>query len=742
MLRLATALVMAASVTLGSPAPVRAAPAQGDAPLSLEDLLNIRLSASSFFEVSRESAPGTTYVIDRRNIATSPSRTLADTIEMSVPGMQIAKHLWTGAVIGVRGITIDNNAKTLVMIDGLNLNQRTHFGTHGLLSLPLMEDVESMEVSNGPGALVHGSGAINGYINLTPKDGASHRGWEAVIEAGPVEASGSAQLSYGMSYGSSNANNLFLYAGFAGAAGFTPRTDLAWSCTGPTPNRTTNDVCPHESIKARDMGPSFKLTANWNHGGLNVLGLFSKAQLSTEGNALDDWFNFEDPYWLSTIFALRPRYTWSFSDQDDLVLSLSTELQDYGFVTRHPRRSEMTADPTMPIIWNGPPRGARESWGSLRALWKTIRFPMHSLAIGAEVGQRRFERNRHFFGEAADLIGFEDADFHWTEMASFFEDTFVWKNLTLTGGLRFEYFMNPHSFQADAYTYIEADTRETVTPKPVAVSDQQSLVKRIGVAWAITGDTTLKASFQQGFRNPDASYYTHWAAREAIKVRANKAGLRPLVNETMDSVEVNLSQTIDPTLVWYLNGYYNRYQNLLAWIAKEEAFLNGPDDIKSVGGEIGSDVVTGGLRLGASYAHSRPVGYSDLAYSLLALTNTDLGPGGAAAGGHTSWKVFSPHQVKLSVGQSLLGDRLSWTLAGAFYSKVDDPRWAAGQDHRWLLNAAAKFHLSAQVYAKLVIQNLTGNTVPASRIDNDLTQVGNLGIERRLVYLSLGLQAP
>jgi outer membrane receptor protein involved in Fe transport len=723
---LCIALAVPAAAADPDPGAAGEAPADTGAggTLTLLELQNIRLSASSFFEVSRQSAPGTTYVIDRQKIATSPSRTLADTVEMSVPGMHLARHLWTGAVIGVRGITIDNNAKTMVMLDGLNLNMRTHFGTHGLLSLPLLEDVESMEVSNGPGSLVHGSGAINGYINLLPKDGAAHPGLEATIEVGPVESHGSAQVSYGFTYGRSN--NLYLYAGFAGAAGFSPRVDLPWSCTGPFDNESL--LCPYRWIKARDMGPSYKLSANWNHGNLEVVALFARVLQSTEGNALTDWFYFEDPYWMSTILGVRPQYTLSFGDTEDLVISASAGWQDYGFIPRHPPGPSMGGD--MMVGWNHPPRVGRERAGSLRALLKTLRLPLNSLALGFDLGHRRFDRGQQFFGGGGERLGFEDADFNWLELASFVEDTFTFRGLSLTGGLRFEYFKNPRRFQPDTYT--EADTRETVIPSPVSLDDHRALVGRFGAALSLTPDTTVRASYQRGFRNPDASYYTHWAARDAIEKRKGQPGLPPLDNETMDSFELNLGHTVSPVLLTYVNSYYNRYEKLLAWIDEWNAFRNDQDHVQSVGGELGGELAAGGLRISGAYGYTRPLGYGTATYAQLALTNAD----------RTSWKVYSPHQVKASVTGSFLDDRLSATLAGAIFSKVDDPAWAAGRGHRVLVNGAVRYQLTPPIYLKLVLQNLTGNSVPAARINNRFTQVGNLGIEQRLVYLSLGLRLP
>lgn len=684
-----------------------------DEEVSLDELVNLRLSASSFFEVARETAPGASYVISGARLADSAGRTLADHLEMTVPGVQIARHLWTGAVIGVRGITIDNNAKTQVMLDGLNLNMRTHFGTHGLLSVPLLEDVEGLEVSIGPGALVHGAGALNGYVDLRPKDGARHPGFAVTVEAGPVDAHGSAQISYGLTYGTTN--NLYLYAGFAGADGFTPRGDRSWSCTGP--DQRDNTACPYAFVRARDLGPSGKLSLNWNHGDLNLLGLFVKAQLSTEGNALYDWFNFEDPQWLSTILALRPRYTHALSDSEDLILSGTLVLQDFGFVPRHPRRSDLVGG--VPVEINGTARGGRESWESLRAIWRTIRLPMHSLAAGGEVGHRGFSRQKQFFARR-ELLGLEEVELHWLELAAFVEDTLAWGAFSVTGGLRAEHFEIPRWFQAGTYT--EADTKEMVTPRPVALDDQRALVKRLGVAWAASPDLTLKASFQEGFRNPDAAYYTHWAARAAIRERAGRPALPALGNETMDSFELNLNGRVRGAL-FTGNAYYNRYRGLLAWHESEKAFLNTPEAVQAIGGEAGLDVVTRTTRLSLSYGYSRPLGRLN--------TADPAWPTGA--------KAFAPHQLKLGLRETFWNGRLGAHLSAAFFAKVQDPAWAAGQRHRLLVNAAARIALTPQISAKLVLQNLTGNTVPAARIDNGLTQVGNLGIDQRLAYLSLVL---
>ena len=134
------------------------------------------LYSVSFFKTEARKAPGYSYVITGEQIEQSPSRTLNDVIAMRIPGMTTGGHERHGPLIGTRGIFIDNNAKTMVMLDGQQINQRAHFGyTSGLLS-PLLGDLRQVEVILGPGAILHGSGALNGFINLIPNNGQENPG--------------------------------------------------------------------------------------------------------------------------------------------------------------------------------------------------------------------------------------------------------------------------------------------------------------------------------------------------------------------------------------------------------------------------------------------------------------------------------------------------------------------------------------------------------------------------------------
>ncbi|MCB2182855.1 MAG: hypothetical protein KQH63_12550 [Desulfobulbaceae bacterium] len=72
----------------------------------VEELLSV-----SFYPTAPRKAPGYSYVITEEEIKESPARTLADIIDMKVPGMTTGGHIRHGPLTGTRGVFIDNNAK-------------------------------------------------------------------------------------------------------------------------------------------------------------------------------------------------------------------------------------------------------------------------------------------------------------------------------------------------------------------------------------------------------------------------------------------------------------------------------------------------------------------------------------------------------------------------------------------------------------------------------------------------------
>lgn len=103
--------------------------------------------------------------------------------------------------MGTRGLMIDNNAKTNVMLDGQSINQRVHFGTMISLDSPLIGNLSRIELSLSPGTIIHGSGAINGFLNLVPKNGTDNNETFAKFEHGFKDDLYSLELGHGFAYG-------------------------------------------------------------------------------------------------------------------------------------------------------------------------------------------------------------------------------------------------------------------------------------------------------------------------------------------------------------------------------------------------------------------------------------------------------------------------------------------------------------------------------------------------------------
>ena len=108
-------------------------------------------------------------------------------MELYVPNM-LRMGVSGGAPQGrLRGIVGGRNHKTLLLVNGRAMNQRTIFWAVSERFLPMLGDIEAIEVVRGPGSAVYGSSAINGVVNIRTATGASRPGTEASFRQGVVE---------------------------------------------------------------------------------------------------------------------------------------------------------------------------------------------------------------------------------------------------------------------------------------------------------------------------------------------------------------------------------------------------------------------------------------------------------------------------------------------------------------------------------------------------------------------------
>ena len=118
-------------------------------------------------------------VIDRQEIEARQAVFATDVLAL-VPGISVARTGAFGgaAALRIRGASPD---KTLVLVDGVPLNDPSDpNGTYDFSSLQL-DDIERVEVLSGPQSSLWGSDAIGGVVALTSRE---LDGWRATAEGG------------------------------------------------------------------------------------------------------------------------------------------------------------------------------------------------------------------------------------------------------------------------------------------------------------------------------------------------------------------------------------------------------------------------------------------------------------------------------------------------------------------------------------------------------------------------------
>jgi outer membrane receptor protein involved in Fe transport len=663
--------------------------------------------------MSTKKAPGYSTVIDLNKIENSPERTLEQLLEFYAPGIHTARHERHGALIGTRGVLIDNNAKTLVMLDGQALNQRSHFGYTAPLQLPLMGDWKAVEIINGPGAIVHGSGAINGFINLIPKSGTEFPGLFVNTELGFVEGLEKVEAGYGIPYG--DRKDLYLYGGVVGAEGTTRDED--WGSPS-TPTNKDHYVFGHPA-------PSFKVASYWHHENFGLNFLLQETNIN-HGGDIDQSVK-SDSGWHHGIIALRPKYTLDITDTDSLEFLGSFEFSEHNSFDEP----------------GGQAQGGSEQHEEFKMIGRTTRFDKHSLAGGFLFGNRDFcpaDSYLHSDPESS----FESVAFGWREFGIFAEDVIeLTDKWTASLGGRWD-----KVFYRSLLGY-------GLHPK-----DSSNFSLRLATAYEFDPETVLKFSYQEGFRYPDARYHAYYFEPMLNAIGLSMPTLEP---ETMSSYELNFSKKFPERKASVdLNAYYNTYKKMLHWHDFQEGdgyfppgtvnyilyedpsspygpgyywfgeFTNARGDFDSIGGEV---IVNwqpvDKTNVQFMYGYSRPENMEQLTNQGLNLTTDDT----------DEWIRYPKHQIKANITSLFLDDRLVLNVSMLYndaYSTGDSsllhPIYGRS---RTVVDAMARYALTKGMFIKFGVKNLFECNVPGGTFRSDRPYLGELGMDKRFYYLEL-----
>ena len=149
--------------------------------LTLEDLMNIRVTSVSKKEQSLSRTGAAVYVISQEDIRRSGATTVPDVLRME-PGVEVARIDINRYAITVQGFNDRYANKVLVLVDGRSAYNPASAGVFwDTLDVPL-EDIERIEVIRGPGGTVWGANAVNGVISIITRNSKDTQG--GLISAG------------------------------------------------------------------------------------------------------------------------------------------------------------------------------------------------------------------------------------------------------------------------------------------------------------------------------------------------------------------------------------------------------------------------------------------------------------------------------------------------------------------------------------------------------------------------------
>lgn len=154
--------------------------------MSLEELGNIRITSVSKRPERLADAAGSVFVITAEDIRRSGATSLPEALRLA-PNLHVARSSGSGYAISTRGSngsTTSAPNKLLVLIDGRSVYTPLFSGVFWDVQDVMLEDVERIEVSSGPGGTLWGINAVNGVINVITKSANSTRGGLVAARAG------------------------------------------------------------------------------------------------------------------------------------------------------------------------------------------------------------------------------------------------------------------------------------------------------------------------------------------------------------------------------------------------------------------------------------------------------------------------------------------------------------------------------------------------------------------------------
>lgn len=180
--------------------------------MSLEQLMEVKISSATLTQTSTRLVPAAVTTITAEDIRTSGARSLFELLDIYVPNLIWLRQHYEGDIMGLRGIIGDRNDKYLLLVNGRNMNEKTHAGAVTEQDLVMLSDIHHIDVVRGPGSAMYGPGAVSMVINIVTFNSNTFQGTEVVTRTGAIEDFDSLEVKHGYKFKSGD-GGIFVYAG-------------------------------------------------------------------------------------------------------------------------------------------------------------------------------------------------------------------------------------------------------------------------------------------------------------------------------------------------------------------------------------------------------------------------------------------------------------------------------------------------------------------------------------------------
>ena len=116
------------------------------------------ISSATLTKTTPRLVPAAMTTITAEQIQACGTRSLFEVLDIYVPNLQWGENQWEADTLGLRGIISDRDDEYLLLVNGRNMNERTHYGAVSERDLVFLRDIHHIDVVRGPGSAMYGPG--------------------------------------------------------------------------------------------------------------------------------------------------------------------------------------------------------------------------------------------------------------------------------------------------------------------------------------------------------------------------------------------------------------------------------------------------------------------------------------------------------------------------------------------------------------------------------------------------------